>query len=186
MITYEDCLALSGLTEEEVAAIAAHEQLPSIVALEQGVQLCATYEGKLLIRRMILEDADEACRHGDLRTAGRLGLVLHHFIDVHLDRRAAEQADAGKTSVPSWVRERLDEYLARMLQHFGLGRGAQERFAPEMDVARMCCAACTEIGRCRQFLDDAGGAETPAEFCPNAPLLEELDHSVQGQPASDV
>jgi hypothetical protein len=33
MLTYDDCLALSGLTTEEVAAIAAHEHVPEIVAL---------------------------------------------------------------------------------------------------------------------------------------------------------
>ena len=186
MLTYEDCVAMSGLTPEEIAAIAVHEHLPSIVALERGVQLCATCEGRQLVRRMILEDAEAACGRGDLQTAGRLGLVLHHFINLRLDRDAALRAATGQASLPAWVRERLDEYFARMLQHLGLGRAAQERFAPEMEVAQMCCAACTEIGRCRQFLDDAEDAETPVEFCPNAPLLEELGHSVRGQPASDV
>ncbi len=32
MISFEDCIALCGLTEEEVAAVAEHEYLPEIAA----------------------------------------------------------------------------------------------------------------------------------------------------------
>ena len=49
------------------------------------------------------------------------------------------------------VRERLDSYLAAMLQRFGLDQTAQARFPTEMQVAAMCCATCTETGRCRRF-----------------------------------
>jgi hypothetical protein len=36
MITIDDCIGLSGLTEDEVDAIAEHEHLPEIVAAELG------------------------------------------------------------------------------------------------------------------------------------------------------
>ena len=34
MLTYEDCVELSDLTEEEIEAIAQHEHLPEMAALE--------------------------------------------------------------------------------------------------------------------------------------------------------
>ena len=34
MLTYEDCVSLSGLTREEIEAIAEHEHIPAIVAAE--------------------------------------------------------------------------------------------------------------------------------------------------------
>ena len=60
MLTFEDCLALSGLTTEEVAAIAAREHVPAIVAMEMGWGLCQTPEGKRLVRRMVRDDIDSA------------------------------------------------------------------------------------------------------------------------------
>jgi hypothetical protein len=39
MITLEDCIALCGLTEEEVLAIAEHEHLPDIASTALAVYL---------------------------------------------------------------------------------------------------------------------------------------------------
>ena len=36
MLTYNDCLGFSELTPEQVSALARHEHLPEIVALEMG------------------------------------------------------------------------------------------------------------------------------------------------------
>ena len=36
MLTIEDCIGLSGLTEDEIAAVAEHEHLPAMLALEMG------------------------------------------------------------------------------------------------------------------------------------------------------
>jgi Family of unknown function (DUF6455) len=176
MLSYEDCLGLSGLTPEEIAAVAKHEHLPEIVALELGSSLFGTSEGKQLVRRMIVDDIEDACRRGDTRTAGKLGVVLHRFIETHLDRHgpAAHGLDPDAPMAPC-VRERVDAYLTAMLGHFGIDRAAaREHFRPEMQVAEMCCAACTESSRCRRFLAGAAEAEPPSAFCPNAPLFDEL------------
>jgi Family of unknown function (DUF6455) len=175
MLTYDDCLGLSVLRSEEIAAIAKHEHVPEIIALEMGSCLCETPEGKQLIRRMIFDDIEDACRRGDTRTAGKLGLVLHRFIETHLDRHgSAEPCGQADTAAP-WIRERVDAYLTAMLRHFGIDRAsAQERFRPEMQMAEVCCAACTETERCGGFLAGHGGAEAPSAFCPNAPLFNEL------------
>ncbi|MCB4820313.1 DUF6455 family protein [Roseicella aerolata] len=188
MLTYNDCLGLSGLTPEQVAALARHEHLPEIVALEMGWSLCGTPEGRRRIRQMILDEVAAACRHGDPQGAARLGLALHHFLDAYPGSpagTAAQDAVPPRDAVPqalgldpgaaSRVRERLDTYLAAMLQRFGLDQAeAEARFPAEMLAAAMCCASCTGTGRCRRFLSDMAGAEAPPAFCPNARLLAAL------------
>lgn len=79
MITLEDCLAFSGLTEEEVDAIAEHEHLPEMLAIELGSYLAHRAGGPAVIRRMIVDDIVAARARGDLRHALELGLVLRHF-----------------------------------------------------------------------------------------------------------
>lgn len=83
MLSYEDCVELSDLTEEEIAAIAEHEHLPEIAALEMGSYLIHTPEGVPMIKRIILDDIEEERRRGHNDKVLRLKLVLKHFIDTH-------------------------------------------------------------------------------------------------------
>jgi hypothetical protein len=201
VLTYEDCLGLSGLSPEEVAVIARHEHLPDIVALEMGWCLCGTADGERRFRHMILDDIEAACRHGDTRRAAWLGLVLHHFLGAHPASQGAggpspraggaEEAACDRPSgglrfdavAAAWMREHADVYMPAMLGHFGLDAGqAEARFPTQMQVAAMCCAACAETRRCRRFLAGLAGAEAPAAFCPNAPLFAEL----AGLPRADA
>src|SRR5215207_3154405 len=73
MLTYNDCLALSGLSQEEVSALARIKHLPEVVALEMGWSLCRTPQGKQVIRQMILDDIEAAWRRGDAAGAAKLG-----------------------------------------------------------------------------------------------------------------
>ncbi|QQS54644.1 MAG: hypothetical protein IPM89_01945 [Candidatus Competibacteraceae bacterium] len=83
MLTYEDCLELSDLTEEEIEAIAQHEHLPEMAALELGSYLVHTPEGIPMIKRIILEDIEDANRRGHAEKVLQLKLVLKHFVDTH-------------------------------------------------------------------------------------------------------
>ena len=83
MITIQDCLALSGLTEEEIDAIAKHEHLPEIVAAELGNYLTHQPGGNHRILSMIHDDIAAARLRGDQRQAKRLSLVLMHFCREH-------------------------------------------------------------------------------------------------------
>src|SRR5690349_21860206 len=83
MITIEDCLALSDLTEEEIDAIAEHEHLPEIIAAELGNYLVHLPGGIHHIRSMIRDDIAGARLRGDQRHALRLSLVLMHFCWEH-------------------------------------------------------------------------------------------------------
>ena len=42
MLTLEDCIELSDLSEEEILAIAEHEHIPEMVAVELGAYLVHT------------------------------------------------------------------------------------------------------------------------------------------------
>jgi hypothetical protein len=52
MLSYVDCVGLSDLTPEEIAAIACRLHVPEIVAVEMGACLCRTPEGEHLIQRL--------------------------------------------------------------------------------------------------------------------------------------
>ena len=183
MLTYNDCLGLSDLTQEEVAALARIKHLPEVVALEMGCSLCRTPQGARTIGRMILDDIEAACRRGDARAAAKLGLVLHHFLENHRMEDAPDAAEGDHLArtlglgpmAARWMREGVDTYMAPMLHHFGLDRAsARERFPTGMRVAEMCCATCAETRRCHRFLAGVEGTEAPSAFCPNAPLFQEL------------
>lgn len=83
MLTREDCLALCGLDEDVVEAIAEHEHIPEIVAAELGCYLVRSPDGELRIRRIILDDIDAAVAAGNLKRALSLRLVLRHFAKDH-------------------------------------------------------------------------------------------------------
>jgi hypothetical protein len=83
MLTLQDCLALCELTEDEVLAIAEHENLTEIAALELGNYLVHTPAGERRIKAMIVEDIDAARARNDARHAALLKLVLKHFVDAH-------------------------------------------------------------------------------------------------------
>ena len=88
MLTLEDCIALSDLTEEEIDAIAEHEHIPEIIATELGSYLVHSPKGVPMLKRMIVEDIEAARRRGDLKHALQLRLVLHHFIQTHPENPA--------------------------------------------------------------------------------------------------
>jgi hypothetical protein len=214
MLTYDDCIGLCGLTAEEIDTIARYEHLPEIVALEMAACLSGRPEGMLAVRRMILEDLQDARRRGDTAMAAELQRVLQHFVETHLDRsspaKAPQQADgaATATSAPPaepldeadyamralgldsttapWVRARVDSYLTAMLRHFGLDRRqVRERFRSELLAAQTRCAACTETARCRRFLAESAESEAPSAFCPNAQLFDKLlQRGLHSRPAA--
>lgn len=83
MLTYEDCIALCELSEEEVAAIAEHEHVPEIVALEMGHYLVHSDDGEPCIRSLILDDIAHCRDTGNREKEEQLIMVLKHFIATH-------------------------------------------------------------------------------------------------------
>ena len=65
MICLEDCIAMCGLSEEEVLAIAEHEHLPEIAATALAQYLLNQQHGAEKIRYMITDDVRQAQARGD-------------------------------------------------------------------------------------------------------------------------
>jgi len=83
MLSLEDCIALCGLTEEEVLAIAEHEHIPEIAASELGHYLVHTPDGELCIKAMICDDIAAAAARGDRMRVLTLKMVARNFIVQH-------------------------------------------------------------------------------------------------------
>jgi hypothetical protein len=83
MISLQDCIALSGLTEEEILAIAEHEHMPEAVACGLAKYLETSPGGPETIRDMIVDDIRHARARGDVAHVRELLHVLHHFLRSH-------------------------------------------------------------------------------------------------------
>jgi hypothetical protein len=85
MITLEDCIAMCGLTEEEVLAIAEHEHIPEMAATALAQYLLCQDHGAEMIRDMLRDDIRAALARNDRNYARKLFLALRHFRSTHLD-----------------------------------------------------------------------------------------------------
>lgn len=83
MLTLDDCIAFSDLTEAEVGAIAEHEHCPEIIAVELGTYLIRSPEGVPMLKRIIIDDIHAARAREDWGHALKLRMVLRHFIATH-------------------------------------------------------------------------------------------------------
>jgi hypothetical protein len=89
VLTFEDCLGLCELSEEEIRAISEHEHIPEIIALELGDYLIRGHDGELLVSHMVIDDIWAAERRGDLVHAAHLKRTLRNFIEEHLGQQSA-------------------------------------------------------------------------------------------------
>lgn len=80
MITLEDCLAFCNLTEEEILAIAEHEQMPEMAAIALGEYLLHEGKGADKIFQIVVDDIRAAQARNDREAVQALLHVLHHFI----------------------------------------------------------------------------------------------------------
>ena len=82
MLTIEDCIAFSELTEPEILAIAEHEHVPEMIAVEMGNYLLHRPDGETCIKGIILDDIRKAQERGDRRHVASLKMVLRHFMET--------------------------------------------------------------------------------------------------------
>lgn len=83
MLTYEDCLDMCDLTQDEIDAIAEHEHMDRIQALATADYLVHSEGGERSIRKMIIDDIRTARSHGKQEHEAMLKQVLAHFIENH-------------------------------------------------------------------------------------------------------
>ncbi len=82
MLTFRDCLDFCDLPEEVVRAIAVHERVPNIVAVEIGTSLLGTPRGRDVIEGYIEDDIAAAERDGEAGAAEHWRTVLAGFRSV--------------------------------------------------------------------------------------------------------
>ena len=87
MISLEDCIAFSGLSEEELAAIGEHEHIPQVAACALADYLLKQPDGGRKIRTMIVDDIQQALCEGSIRHAQELFMALRHFLERHPEAR---------------------------------------------------------------------------------------------------
>ena len=93
MITLEDCVGFCGLTEEEVLAIAEHENLPEIAATALAQYLLSQEHGSEKVRDIIVDDIQRAQLSGGNKEKVLILLhVLHHFLKTHPEARPPDHA----------------------------------------------------------------------------------------------
>lgn len=85
MISEEDMLAMCGLSEREVAAIAEHEHVPEAAAAALASYLLHKAGGETEIRRMLVDDIRKALDENRIRHATELFMALRHFLIHHPD-----------------------------------------------------------------------------------------------------
>jgi len=83
MLTYQDCIELAGFTPDEIDAIAEHEHVPEIIAVELANYLVETPDGVPRIRKIIIEDIEHARDRGNTERVDHLERVLQHFLVTH-------------------------------------------------------------------------------------------------------
>jgi hypothetical protein len=74
---------MSGLTEEEILAIAEYQHVPETVACGMAEYLTRTKKGRVAIGEMIIADVREAQQRGDRARTRELLHVLHHYLKTH-------------------------------------------------------------------------------------------------------
>lgn len=94
MISLEDCIALCGLTEPEVRALAEHERIADVQAAALGQCLLEQPDGCRKIGAMIADEVNCAILSGDRPHADELLVTLKHFVGSHPEALASKRARA--------------------------------------------------------------------------------------------
>lgn len=90
MLTLNDCVELSDLDIDEVLAIAHHEHLPEIVALEKAHAFLKEQWGAPAVRQMVMDEVRRCAHGGDCSEAAEALALLAKTFKAHpggVDRR---------------------------------------------------------------------------------------------------
>ncbi|PWR00711.1 hypothetical protein [Leucothrix pacifica] len=83
MLGLHDIIGMCECTEEEIRAVAMHENIPDAIATELAEYLITSEDGVPKIRKIIVEDIRIAKRAGNTEKEMQLNEVLKHFIATH-------------------------------------------------------------------------------------------------------
>ncbi|MGC2856720.1 hypothetical protein ACM64Y_14695 [Novispirillum sp. DQ9] len=97
MLTLQDCIEMSGIDWDELVAIAHHEHLPDMVALEKAHAFLQQEWGAPAVRQMVLDEVQRCIeRGGSCKDAIAALRILEHTFQAHPgghDRRHRHDGD---------------------------------------------------------------------------------------------
>ena len=94
MISKEDIIAMCGLTEEEVAAIAEHEHMPDVAAAAFAKYVLEQEHDPARLKEMIVDDFRVAVRARRFEHAQEIILALRHFL-AEFPQARSDRGQAG-------------------------------------------------------------------------------------------
>lgn len=100
MLTLQDCLELADLTEDELDAIAHHEHLPAIVAIEKAHAFLQQDWGAPAVRQMVIDEVHVCLKHHDPEKVAQALRTLDYVFQAHPgghDRRLGGREQAAAT-----------------------------------------------------------------------------------------
>ena len=83
MLSMRDCLDYCNLTDDEIALIAEHEDIPDVAAAQMACGLVQTPEGTLLLTRCLEELLERAERSGEKERLARARAAFAQFVADH-------------------------------------------------------------------------------------------------------
>ena len=83
MLSIRDCLDYCDLTDEDVAIIAEHHDIPDAAAAQIACGLVQTREGTLMLTQFMLDLVDAAEERGDRAKAKRFRDACARFSAAH-------------------------------------------------------------------------------------------------------
>lgn len=152
MLSLKDCLDMSEISDAELAAIARHERIPPIVALELGQKLIQSAEGVEILRQFILDDIADAQRHGRCRDCDRFSRALADHLEKHPDARRT--ASAPDESLRELLAIGRAQEVRRVLEDSGEPQG-DALGAVQEARDRSDCRACRRLSLAVLHLLDA-------------------------------
>lgn len=83
MLTYQDCLPLIALDDEEARVLADCPTVPEEVVLDLARYLLLTDEGLPALRRNVLDDLATCRRSHNSRRSAELKTMMRSFVEHH-------------------------------------------------------------------------------------------------------
>jgi hypothetical protein len=79
MLTVQECVDMSELSNDAIRAVAEHEHIPEVVAAELGQELLKSREGRSKIQQFMEENVESAVQEGEQDKVAERKRVLDRF-----------------------------------------------------------------------------------------------------------
>ena len=82
-LTFPNCIDMTALSEDEADAIAKHQRIPALIALELGNRLLETRAGAERLREFTADNLLRAQDRSDCAACAKFARVPGHYLEAH-------------------------------------------------------------------------------------------------------